>query len=142
MYKSDASKAGVIINLDGVTFNTVIGIATPCSKGPSCTWDASTVGGWVYGPDYEPTGEEIFGTGAGANKGSYSNAEMNKLIAETNTSSSLAIYHTFATYAAEQLPSIYLPDYPLVFAVSKDLHGVVFNPLQTLMPEYWYLTKS
>jgi len=142
VYKSDASKAGVIINLDGVTFNTVIGIATPCSKGPSCTWDASTVGGWVYGPDYEPTGEEIFGTGAGANKGSYSNAEMNKLIAETNTSSSLAIYHTFATYAAEQLPSIYLPDYPLVFAVSKDLHGVVFNPLQTLMPEYWYLTKS
>ncbi len=142
VYKSDASKAGVIINLDGVTFNTVIGIATPCSKGPSCTWDASTVGGWVYGPDYEPTGEEIFGTGAGANKGSYSNAEMNKLIAETNTSSSLAIYHTFATYAAEQLPSIYLPDYPLVFAVSKSLHGVVFNPLQTLMPEYWYLTKS
>ncbi|MGA8456152.1 MAG: ABC transporter substrate-binding protein, partial [Streptosporangiaceae bacterium] len=142
VYKSDASKAGVIINLDGVTFNTVIGIATPCSKGPSCTWDASTVGGWVYGPDYEPTGEEIFGTGAGANKGSYSNAEMNKLIAETNTSSSLAIYHTFATYAAEQLPSIYLPDYPLVFAVSKNLHGVVFNPLQTLMPEYWYLTKS
>lgn len=30
--------------------------------------------------------------------------------------------------AAEQLPSIYLPDYPLVFAVSKNLHGVVFNP--------------
>jgi hypothetical protein len=29
-----------------------------------------------------------------------------------------------------------------VFAVSKNLHGVVFNPLQTLMPEYWYLTKS
>jgi len=41
-----------------------------------------------------------------ANKGSYSKTEMNKLIAETNTSSSLAIYHTFATYAAEQLPSI------------------------------------
>jgi peptide/nickel transport system substrate-binding protein len=142
VYKSDASKAGVDINLDGETFNTVIGTATPCSKGPSCTWDASTVGGWVYGPDYEPTGEEIFGTGAGANKGSYSNAEMNKLIAETNTSSSLAIYHTFATYAAEQLPDIYLPDYAQVMAVSKNLHGVVFNPLQTIMPEYWYLTKS
>jgi peptide/nickel transport system substrate-binding protein len=142
VYKSDASKAGVVINLDGETFNTVIGTATPCSRGPSCTWDASTVGGWVYGPDYEPTGEEIFGTGAGANKGSYSNAEMNRLIAETNTSSSLAIYHTFATYAAEQLPYIYLPNYPLVFAVSKNLHGVVFNPLQTFMPEYWYLTKS
>jgi peptide/nickel transport system substrate-binding protein len=142
VYKSDASKAGVIINMDGETFNSVIGTATPCSTGPSCTWEASMVGGWVYGPDYEPTGEEIFGTGAGANKGSYSNTQMNKLIAETNTSSSLATYHTFATYAAEQLPSIWMPDSAQVMAVSKNLHGVVFNPLQTLMPEYWYLTKS
>ncbi len=142
VYKSDASKTGVDINLDGETFNSVIGAATPCSRGPSCTWEASTVGGWVYGPDYEPTGEEIFGTGAGANKGSYSNAEMNKLIAETNTSGSLAIYHTFATYAAEQLPSIWLPNVPYVYGVSKNLHGIVFNPLQTFMPEYWYLTKS
>ncbi len=29
-----------------------------------------------------------------------------------------------------------------MMAVSKNLHGVVFNPLQTLMPEYWYLTRS
>ncbi len=34
---------------------------------------------------------------------------MNKLIAETNTSS-LAIYHTFATYAAEQVPYIWMPN--------------------------------
>jgi len=54
---------------------------------------------------------------------SYSNAEMNKLIAETNTSSSLAIYHTFATYAAEQLPSIWLPNSAQVYAVSKNLHA-------------------
>jgi peptide/nickel transport system substrate-binding protein len=142
VYKSDASKAGVIINMDGETFNTVIGTAVPCSKGPSCAWDASMVGGWVYGPDYEPTGEEIFGTGAGANKGNYNNAEMNTLIAETNTSGSLSIYHNFATYAAEQVPYIWMPNSAQVYAVSKNLHGVVFNPLQTLMPEYWYLTKS
>jgi ABC-type transport system substrate-binding protein len=67
---------------------------------------------------------------------------MNKLIAETNTSSSVAVYHTFATYAAEQLPSIWLPNSAQVYAVSKNLHGVVFNPLQTFMPDYWYLTKS
>ena len=29
-----------------------------------------------------------------------------------------------------------------MMAVSQNLHGVVFNPLQTLMPEYWYLTRS
>jgi len=69
VYKSDASKAGVDINLDGQTSNTVIGTATPCSRGPSCTWDASTVGGWVYGPDYEPTGEELFGFSRPADRG-------------------------------------------------------------------------
>jgi peptide/nickel transport system substrate-binding protein len=142
VYKSDASKAGVIINMVGETFDAIIGSAVPCSVGPSCTWEASMVGGWSYGPDYEPTGEEIFGTGAGANKGNYNNALMNKLIAETNSSNSLAIYHTFATYAAEQLPYIWMPNSAQVMAVSKNVHGVVFNPLETLMPEYWYLTKS
>jgi peptide/nickel transport system substrate-binding protein len=142
VYKSDASKAGVIINAVGQTFNTIIGAAVPCSPGPSCSWQASMVGGWTYGPDYEPTGEEVFGTGAGANKGNYNKPLMNKLTAETNTSGSLAVYHTFATYAAEQLPYIWMPNSAQVNEVSKNLHGVVFNPLQTLMPEYWYLTKS
>ena len=92
----------MIIDAVGQTFNTIIGTAVPCQPGPSCSWQASMVGGWVYGPDYEPTGEEIFAPGAGANKGSYSNAEMDKLIAATNTSNSLSVYHAFATYAAQQ----------------------------------------
>jgi peptide/nickel transport system substrate-binding protein len=131
----------VDINPVGQTFNAIIGAAVPCSPGPNCTWDASMVGGWSYGPDYEPTGEEIFSTGAGANKGNYSNPEMNKLIDETNTSGSLSLYHTFATYASEQLPSIYMPNSAQVMAVSKNVQHVVFNPLETLMPEYWTLTK-
>ena len=141
IYKSDASKAGVIVNAIGQSFNTIIGSAVPCKPGPSCSWQASMVGGWVYGPDYEPTGEEVFATGAGANKGNYSNPTMNHLIAETNHSNSLSIYHTFATYAAEQLPYIWMPNSPYVYAVSKHVHGVVFNPLQTLMPEYWHMTS-
>jgi hypothetical protein len=35
-----------------------------------------------------------------------------------------------------------MPNSPMVMAVSKNLRGVLFNPLQTLLPEYWYLTKS
>jgi peptide/nickel transport system substrate-binding protein len=139
-YKSDASKAGVVINANGETFDAIIGADIPCS-GSSCSWQASMVGGWVYGPDYEPTGEEIFATGATANKGSYSNPTMNNLIAETNKSGSLALYHEFANYAAEQLPYIWMPNSATVYAVSSDLHGVTFNPLQTMMPEYWYLSK-
>lgn len=96
----------------------------------------------MYAPDYEPTCEELFATGAGANKGSYSDPEMDKLISETYTSSSLALYHAYATYAAEQLPYIWMPDSYSVMAVASNLHGVVFNPLDTLLPEYWSFTRS
>lgn len=64
------------------------------------------------------------------------------LIAATTTSGSLTGYHTYATYAAQQLPAIWIPNSYEVMAVSKKLHGVAFNPLQTLLPEYWYYTKS
>ena len=47
--------------------------ATPCVSGKPCPWEiANWGGGWVYGPDYYPTGEEIFASGAGSNFGGYS----------------------------------------------------------------------
>jgi peptide/nickel transport system substrate-binding protein len=142
VYKSDAARAGVVLNTVGQTFNTIVGEALPCPVKPSCSWQASMAGGWVYAPDYEPTGEELFATGAGANKGSYSDPTMNRLINATTTSGNIATYHTFATYAAQQLPFIWMPNSYGVMAVSKKLHGVAFNPLGTLLPEYWYYTKS
>ena len=135
-------KAGIDLSTVGQTFNTIVGEALPCPVGPSCSWQAAMAGGWVYAPDYEPTGEELFATGAGANKGSYSDPTMDKLIASTTTSGSLATYQAFATYAAQQLPYIWMPNSYDVMAVSKNLHGVSFNPLGTLLPEYWYYTKS
>ncbi len=142
VYKSDAAKAGVVLNTVGQAFNTIVGEALPCPTGPSCSWQAANAGGWVYAPDYEPTGEELFATGASANKGSYSDPTMDKLITATTTSGSLATYHTYATYAAEQLPDIWMPNSYGVMATSSKLRGVAFNPLGTLLPEYWYYTKS
>ena len=48
----------------------------------------------------EPTGEPLFATGAGSNSGNYSDPEMDNLINETHTSSSLAVFHQYATYGA------------------------------------------
>lgn len=140
--KSDASKAGIDINLDGKSFNTIIGEATPCKPGPSCTWDALYYGGWLFnGPGFEPTGEPLFQTGAGSNSGSYSNPTMDSLINQTHTSSSLTTFHNYATYAAQQLPYVWMPNPYYVMAVNSKLHNVAFNALFTLLPEYWYFTK-
>ena len=98
---------------------------------------------WVSraGTGYEPTGEALFATGAFTNFGSYNNPVMDKLISQTQTSNSLAVFHQYATYAAEQLPYIWIPDPYQIQAVSSKLHGVTFSPFYTLLPEYWYFTK-
>ncbi len=137
IYKSDASLAGIDVNIIGQTFTTVIGEAIPTNP----SWEAAEYGLWIYSPDYEPTGEELFATGAGSNGGSYSNPTMNSMITATQTSSSIATYHAFDNYAAEQLPYIYVELPYGIQVVKSNLHGVDFNPLQTLLPEYYYFTK-
>lgn len=142
VYKSDASQAGIGINIVGQSFNTVIGEATPCKMGPKCTAQALMYGGWVFnGPGFEPTGEPLFATGAGSNSGSYSNPTEDKLINETHTSSSLTVFHQYATYTAQQLPYIWMPNAYTVQAVSSKLHNVTFNSFGDLLPEYWFFTK-
>jgi peptide/nickel transport system substrate-binding protein len=142
-YKSDASKAGISINLVSQTFNTIIGESAPCAPmGPKCNVEVFAFGGWAFnGPGFEPTGEPLFATGAGSNSGNYSNPKMDQLITATHTSSSLTTFHNYATYAAQQLPFIWMPANYIVQAVSTKLHNVTFNPLYTLLPEYWYFTK-
>ena len=142
-YKSDASKAGIVINLVGQTFNTIIGESAPCSPmGPKCNIQVFAFGGWAFnGPGYEPTGEPLFQTGAGSNSGNYSNPTMDNLITETHTNSSMSTFDSYATFGAQQLPYIWAPTQYYIQAVNSKLHNVTFNALYTLVPEYWYFTK-
>jgi peptide/nickel transport system substrate-binding protein len=137
IYKSDASKAGIDITIVGQTFDTVAGAAIPTNP----AWEGAMYGLWVYAPDFEPTGEDLFASGAGSNGGAYTNPEMDKLITATETSSSIATYHAFANYAAEQLPYVYQPLNYGIQGIKSNLHGVDFNPLQTYLPQYYYFTK-
>jgi peptide/nickel transport system substrate-binding protein len=137
IYKSDASKAGINISVVGQTFNTVAGEAV--TSNPS--WQAAQYGLWIFSPDYLPTGESLFATGAGSNGGAYTDPTMDRLINATETSGSISVFHTFANYAAIQLPYIYTPLNYGIQAINSKLHNVAFNPLQTLLPEYYYFTK-
>ena len=143
--KSDASSVGIDVNLVGQSFNTIIGEAAPCAPmGPKCNVQVFAYGGWSFdGPGFEPTGEPLFATGAGSNSGNYSDPTMDKLIGETHTSSSLSVFDQYATYAAQQLPYLWVPvpnPYEIV-AVNNKLHDVAYNAMFTLLPEYWYFTK-
>jgi peptide/nickel transport system substrate-binding protein len=142
-YKSDASKAGIGINLVGQTQNTIIGESAPCAPmGPKCAVQVFAIGGWEFnGPGFEPTGEPLFATGAGSNSGNYSDPAMDNLITATHTSSAMSAFVNYATYGAQQLPFIWAPNPYMIQAVSTKLNGVSFNALFTLLPEYWHFTK-
>jgi peptide/nickel transport system substrate-binding protein len=143
--KSDASQVGIDITLEGETIDSIIGQAAPCAPmGPKCSVQVFAYGGWSFdGPGFEPTGEPLFATGAGSNSGNYSDPTMDRLINATHTSSSLSVFDQYDTYAAQQLPYLWVPvpnPYEIIAATSK-LHDVVYNAMFTLLPEYWYFTK-
>ena len=141
--KSDMARAGIRINLVPRSFDKVIGESAPCTPTQaSCTWDVLYLGGWNFdGPGFEPTGEPLFATGASSNSGSYSDPREDMLIGLTHTSDSLSVFQQYATYTAEQLPVIWMPNAYVVGATASKLANVNYNPLATLLPEYWYFTK-
>jgi peptide/nickel transport system substrate-binding protein len=140
--KSDMAQAGIQMTLVPQSFDTIIGKSAPCEPGPKCTWDILDFGGRNFdGPGFEPSGEPLFATGAFPNSGSYSDPQMDKLINLTQTSDSLAAFQSYATYLANQLPFIWMPNAYPVAATTAKIANVAENPLATTLPEYWYFTK-
>jgi peptide/nickel transport system substrate-binding protein len=138
VYKSDTSKAGIQISTIGQSFNTLLGEINNQNK----SWVMGDISGWAYdGPGFLPTGEPLFATGAGSNSGAYSNPEMDKLIKQVQTNSSLSLFHQYATFTAQQLPVLWMPQSYFIQPVKSTLRGVTFNPDYTFLPEYWYFTK-
>ena len=137
-------KIGVNVSVVGGAFTTVISnYVPPCTSGSPCTQEAGWWGGgWEYSPDYYPSGETLFATGAGSNSSNYSNSKADSLIAATtNTNTNLDAYQN---YIATQVPYIWEPnaDYQLT-EVANNLRGVApQNPFANLFPEYWYYVKG
>jgi peptide/nickel transport system substrate-binding protein len=136
---SDFKQAGIELTPIGESFNSLLADTTPCAPSESrCKWTFLFLGGWTFnGPGFEPTGEPLFQTRAANNSGSYSSPEMNKLIKATHISNSLAIFRSYATYTAEQVPSLWMPSPVATEAVSKHLRHASQSPLYSFYPEYW-----
>ena len=149
-FKTDYAQAGIAINLSTAPFDTVIGNATPCkpATGDGCSWDMEFWGGgWIFSPDYEPTGDELWsctGSGssvqfAGADYGGYCDAQAQADILATETSSNVQAMYTYEDYLAKQLPVIWMPvNYAQLNEINKDLKGTQpLDPLLQIYPENW-----
>jgi peptide/nickel transport system substrate-binding protein len=134
--KSSWSTAGINVTLSQGSFNTIIGIATPCPTG--CSWQLENWGaGWIFSPDYYPSGESIFQTGAGSNSGSFSDKVNDANILATNVAQ--VPLTTYENYLARQLPVVFEPNLAsLLTEIQNGLKGVTpQSPLIAINPENW-----
>jgi peptide/nickel transport system substrate-binding protein len=144
--QSNATLAGIKLNLEGKPFDQVVQIGSPnCVVAKSsCDWDmALWGGGWSFSPDYYPSGETLFMSGSGENSSGFSDPENDSLINESLTANSLDALYQWQDYAATKLPENWLPNgvYELT-EVADNLAGV--TPQSTtanINPEDWYFTK-
>ncbi len=135
MQSTMKSKAGIDLSLNAESYGSLAEVVfAGCSKTNHCNnWDLanySTGDTWVYFPDYLPTGEELFYTGASANNGYYSSQTADADIAASNTasnqSSETAALYKYENYIAENLPVLEVPNSAYQLTVYKsDLSGVV-----------------
>ncbi|HXP19919.1 MAG TPA: ABC transporter substrate-binding protein [Streptosporangiaceae bacterium] len=145
--KSNASQLGIDISLTGKTFDDVLaevfgGCGTPTAF-KVCPWQLADWGqGWSYVPDFLPTGDELFKTGAASNIGQYSNHTNDALIADTLRSSSLRAMWTWQDYLTQQLPVMLQPLAPAALVESiGTLHIGVQSPTLVMTPEDWYYVR-
>ncbi len=150
--EAQAKKVGIDVSLTTHPFATVIGNAVACQPAQStCKWTAQNWGaGWIYGPDYLPTGESLYGPGAVANYGSYDDPTTTKTIDATITGPASDEQQALTAYAKrieQQVPVVFGPTSVGTYGgyattlVDKHLGGYVANALGFMNPEDWYFTK-
>ena len=144
--QSNAATIGIKLNLKPEPFDQVTALAAGNCKVAKipCNWDmANWGGGWSFAPDYLPTGEELFQSGAVANSGGYTDAQNDSLIAKTLTSNNVQDMYTWQDYLAPKLPMMWQPNgaYALTEIASNLKGATPQSPTLSINPENWYFTR-
>lgn len=111
LMKEDWAQEGIDVSLQsegGQALGDIVGSPSQSSK-----WAMTGGGGWIYQPDYYPSGGSLFLPTAGFNLGGYNNPTMNQLIPETYQGGTPAQvtkrFDAYQVFAAENLPVLYVP---------------------------------
>ena len=145
--QTDFALGGIKLNLQSAPIDTLFSTEVACDPktGANCKWQMIDTGqGWVYSaPQFAPTGESLFLTGAGSNAYSYSDPKADALIEASLTQSGLAAIQAYENYLANQLPTLWLPwQVNQVSVISDKLHGALpQDPYQQMYPQFWWLSR-
>ncbi|PSR37120.1 MAG: ABC transporter substrate-binding protein, partial [Sulfobacillus thermosulfidooxidans] len=146
LVKQDWAQEGIQVSLQSGPFDQVLSTAQQSDpqKWNMAFWGTSS---WTYEPDYYPTGGSFYLTGAGANQGGYNDRNMDRLILRSYAPGTpqqiRQALDAYLSYAAHQLPVLFLPYTPSFNEHATDIHGVVstYNPITTFMyPNHWTIS--
>jgi peptide/nickel transport system substrate-binding protein len=147
MVSSWASE-GIKVTIAEMSESAIEATLEPCKDGNAgCNWEMADFGApgstATYSPQYLPAPGMWFGTDASNNVDGYNNAEMDRLIEDTYTSSSPKAIENLSVYAAQQLPGLWQPSYPYqISVISSKLHGALpQDPNLNLYPQNWTLSS-
>ena len=143
--QSNAAQVGIKLNIQPQPINQVTSVAAAncVAVKTSCDWDMANFEGFTFSPDYLPTGDVLYLTGATSNYGAYSNTDNDQLIEKTLTSSNLSYMYNWQDYLSKQLPFEWQP-FPAyqITEVANNLKGALpQSPTLSINPENWYFVK-
>jgi peptide/nickel transport system substrate-binding protein len=143
--QSNAAQVGIKLNIQPQPINQVTSVAAAncVAVKTSCDWDMANFEGFTFSPDYLPTGDVLYLTGATSNYGAYSDPKNDSMIEKTLTSSNLSYMYSWQDYLSKQLPFEWQP-FPAyqITEVANNLKGALpQSPTLSLNPENWYFVK-
>jgi peptide/nickel transport system substrate-binding protein len=143
--QSNAAQVGIKLDLESKPINqiTQTSLANCVVAKISCDWDFAAWGGGTFSPDYLPTGDVYFLTGAATNSGGYSNTENDALIEKTLTSGNLSYMYAWEDYLSAQLAQEWQPEPAFQLTeIANNLKGATpQSSTESINPENWYFVK-
>jgi peptide/nickel transport system substrate-binding protein len=143
--QSNAAQVGIKLDIEAQPINQVTSVAAAncVAVKVSCDWDMANFEGFTFSPDYLPTGDVLYKTGATSNYGAYSDAQNDAMIEKTLLSPNLSYMYSWQDYLAKQLPFEWQP-FPAyqITEVANNLKGALpQSPTLGINPENWYFVK-
>jgi peptide/nickel transport system substrate-binding protein len=139
--------AGINIQLFQKTFNYIASNyndADPSVAKFNNDWAVENFSGYTDSP--YPTQNSIFNTGGSFNSGAYTDPKMDQLIHNSVFGSDPNAVTKEASYETQALPALFLPNYDLIYAVSKRVGGAPPSYLSLtqygLWPQFWWVNKK
>jgi peptide/nickel transport system substrate-binding protein len=149
VFRSDLLQAGITLMLSSTPLNQLLADTTVCAGTETissrCTWQINYLVSprFLYEPDFYPSGEDIYATGAADSGDGYSDPQVDASIKATEAEGAgISALKSYENLIVKLVPTLFMPTPPVqVSAIRKVLGGTLpQDPMLNIYPEQWTLS--